>query len=537
MLGMALALGAAGFALLLAGTRSLAYALFYLAFLPFLTLDPTQGGLVAIDGLQGGNVAWKLGIRALSTFGIAVLAYPRRSAVFALLARTSSLPVLGLFVWALIGLPRAQDPWVSFFRLGELLAFFLTGIVLAIETGAAGTFHRPRGASDPMCPSDVVRLHALALLPVLISAIAFMLLHPEIAFHESSTGVRRLGHKFMNSNVLGFSSTVVFLWSLSALRSRIFRGPEESSGARGRKELLIAALSLGISGYVLYASRSRTASITTLGGVAILFAPWPLPSWQGTLEKASALRIRSQRRIAAGIAACGVAMLASLNFSFIQAWFMRGGTAADIATGTGRTGLWKDLLLEQVPKAPLLGAGYLNLSESGGFQHAGHAWNNAHSTYLFALVSTGIPGLLAVLLIVGLPLWASFQRAFRPTGSRPSVDLEDAVRDQEAWTLVFALQSIVAIASITGFGVAGYPNVAMLFHYGLYAWVLTRTASSQSLTVPIASREARPHGPRPADPRTQPHSQSPGLSAASFTARSPFPRQAVTQAQFSRSVK
>ena len=113
----------------------------------------------------------------LSTFGIAVLAYPRRSAVFALLARTSSLPVLGLFVWALIGLPRAQDPWVSFFRLGELLAFFLTGIVLAIETGPAGAIHRPRGASDPMRPSDVVRLHALALLPVLISAIAFMLLH------------------------------------------------------------------------------------------------------------------------------------------------------------------------------------------------------------------------------------------------------------------------------------------------------------------------------------------------------------------------
>ncbi len=526
MLGMALALGAAGFALILAGTRSIAYALFYLAFLPFLTLDPSQGGLVAIDGLQGGNVAWKLGVRTFATLGIATLAYRRRSAVFALLARPASLPVLGLFAWAVIGLPRAQDPWVSFFRLGELLAFFLTGVVLAIEVGAIGVFDKESKNAKPTRPADVVRLHALALLPILISAVAFTLLHPEIAFHESSSGVRRMGHKFMNSNVLGFSSTVVFLWSLSALRGRILGQQREG---RALKELLIALLALGIAGYVLYFSRSRTASITALGGVAILFAPWPLPSHQSVLEEAQVLRIRAQRRIAAGIVACSVFMFAALNLSLIQDWFMRGGTAADIATGTGRTGLWHDLILEQVPKAPLVGAGYLNLTANGGFQHAGHAWNNAHNTYLFALVSMGIPGLLAVLLIIGLPLWMSFQRAIRPASSSSYKSLDEAVRDQEAWTLVFALQSIVAIASITGFGVAGYPNVAMLFHYGLYAWVVGAKNYPHSCSAERPQEATHSRGPRPA--------HLPGFGAAPTVVQSSPRPHSIPRAQFSQSVR
>lgn len=524
MAGMALALGAAGFALVLAGTRSLAYALFYLAFLPFLTLDPSQGGLVAIDGLQGGNVAWKLGVRALATLGIAVIAYRRRSLVFALLARPSSLPVLGLFVWAVIGLPRARDPWVSFFRLGELLAFFLTGIVLAVEANfwrAAGRDTRDTG---PTLACDVVRLHSLALLPILISAVAFTLLHPEIAFHESSNGMRRMGHKFMNSNVLGFSSTVVFLWSISNLRGRIFR---QQSKSWGPKELFVSVLSLGLGGYVLYFSRSRTASIAALGGVAILFAPWPLPAVRSATARAQFLRMRAERRVAAAIAACSVLMFASLNAASIQEWFMRGGTAADVATGTGRTGLWQDLLLEQVPKAPLVGAGYLNLSANGGFEHAGHAWNNAHNTYLFALVSMGIPGLLAVLLIIGLPLWASFRRALRPAPA--AADLGAAAQEQEAWTLVFALQSIVAIASITGFGVAGYPNVAMLFHYGLYAWVVTSRPSTQPGSAEIPQDGAYLRNDRP--------NHLARFGAAPSLAQTPLPSQSVPQAQLTQSVR
>ncbi len=544
IIGMALALGAAGFALALAGTRSWAYVLFYLAFLPFLTLDPSQGGLVAMDGLQGGNVAWKLGVRALTTAGMGWLAFRRRAAVFSLLARPSSLPVLGLFVWAVIGLPRAQDPWVSFFRLGELLAFFVMGIVLATEVGAA------RSAGEPeerrLAPGDVIRLHALALLPILISAIAFTLMHPEIAFHESSSGVRRMGHKFMNSNVLGFAGTVVFLWSVSALRTRVVLGLAGSETRRQRtKEIAVAWLSLGVAGYVLYHSRSRTASITAVGGLALLWMPWPTPRLVGesTASMTTTARLRSLRKIGMVAAGCMVLVAAATSLGTIEEWFMRGGTSADIASGTGRTGLWSDLLLIQVPKAPLVGAGYLNLSDAGGFQHAGHAWNNAHNTYLFALVSTGIPGLLCVLCIIGLPLYVSFRRALQPGSGTDHATWMERAREQEAWTLVFALQSIVAISSITGFGVAGYPNVAMLFHYGLFAWVLSPASTAPAAataTAPARSVESARHrlSTRPA---RQSASLAAALASSSLAAppAAPHPRmhRAVPGPQIPRSVR
>ncbi|MEM7516292.1 MAG: O-antigen ligase family protein, partial [Planctomycetota bacterium] len=139
-------------------------------------------------------------------------------------------------------------------------------------------------------------------------------------------------------------------------------------------------------------------------------------------------------------------------------WFMRGDDVETLATGTGRTDLWHLLITEQAPKSPLLGAGYLMLSEHGRFEHAGAAWNNAHNSFVFALVSTGIPGCMAVLSIVLLPLW----RARRAV-------IHCIPEERESRIMVFALMVVIGITSVTGFGIAGHPNVAMLFHYGLYA--------------------------------------------------------------------
>jgi len=300
------------------------------------------------------------------------------------------------------------------------------------------------------------------------------------------------------SKVLGCAGTVVLLWSVATLRGFALYGrvPEASSPRRFR-DLLVPILAALVAGYVLFHARSRTASIAALGGCALLFVPWPVPRAElsgngfghGPLRTSSQGFIARRRRLALIAAATAGVMVIVMSFGAIETWFLRGGTAADVATGTGRTGLWEDLLLLQVPKAPLLGAGYLNLSAAGGFEHAGHAWNNAHNTYLFALVSTGIPGLLCVLLIVLLPLWASLQRANRPIARSAPENVRVAARDQEAWALVFALQSIVAVASVTGYGVAGYPNVAMLFHYGLYAWV-TQGASASQRTFPSLAHPA-----------------------------------------------
>ena len=455
ILGIALALSAAALAFALARAGSVAYALFFLAFLPFLTLDPSQGGLVSIDGLQSGdNVLWKLSVRAATMAGIAVLAVRRMREVLDVLTRSTSLPVLALFTWAVLGLPRAHDPWVSFVRLGELLAFFVTGAVLYVEAGRAAR------------ESDVLRWHALAVLPLLAVTVAFAFLRPEIAFHESASGIRRMGHKFMNSNVLGFAATVSLLWSSFVLRARLLgsKVPEQR-----RADLFAALLAFAVGAYVLYHARSRTASLTAAGAMALLWFPWP-----GTRDSWEDGRARA---LFVGLALLCICVAVPLAGG-IQEWFLRGGSAQDIATGTGRTGLWSDLLTLQVPKAPLLGAGYLNLSDAGGFEHAGHHWNNAHNSYLFALVSTGFPGLLCVLSIVALPIAFSVQRLRSPDPD-----------ERETAPLALALHSVIAVASITGFGVVGYPNVAMLFHYGLYTWS-TRPLSKRARTAPAAAAAA-----------------------------------------------
>lgn len=452
--GILLALGAAGIAFSLSRAKSPAYALLYLAFLPFMTLDPSEGGLVSMSGLGGGdNVAWKLSMRALSTGGIAFLALRRARAVLDVMLRPACLPVLALFLWAIVGLPRAHDPWVAFFRLGELLAFFVTGVVLYVEAG--------RDTDGP----TVMRWHALAVLPLVGVTIAFAFLHPEIAFHESSSGIRRMGHKFMNSNVLGFAATVVGLWALFVLKG--------TGRGRTKYETAVAILALAAGAFVMFHARSRTAMLTASLGVFVMWFPWPHA--RQSAEEAA------RRRLGFAAFAAIIAVAALTMAPEIEGWFLRGASASDLASGTGRTGLWADLVELQVPKAPWLGAGYLNLSSAGGFEHAGHQWNNAHSTYVFALVSTGFPGLLCVLLIVGLPILCSARRV-----------LAGSLENRPTWTFVLAMQCTLGALSITSFGVIGYPNVAMLFHYALYAWTTQplplRVTSARFDTAVQASR-------------------------------------------------
>lgn len=452
ILGVTIAIGAAGIAFLCSRSHSVAFALFYLAFLAFLTLDPAQGGLVSIDGLESGdNVRWKLAVRALSMAGVAALAARRLSEVLDVLSRPASWPVLFLFAWSMIGLPRAHDPWVAFVRLGELLAFFVCGVVLYVEAS-----HRARAA-------DVVRWHALAVVPLLVAAIAYAWLRPEIAFHQDASGIRRMGHKFMNSNVLGFAATVAVLWSSFVARSRLLAGRTFAAPSRGECLLALAVFALGV--YVLYHARSRTASLTVLGALAIVWFPW---------ERRSEVD-RARARALFSVVSVGAIAFFAANAGGLHDWFLRGASVSDVATGTGRTGLWADLFHLQVPKAPLLGAGYLNLSSGGVFEHAGHHWNNAHNTYLFALVSTGVPGLLCVTAIVLWPLVASAQHLARA---------EDSERG--ALALGVALHAVVAVASIPGFGVIGYPNALMLFHYGLYAWSTRPCAVSARSAAPLS---------------------------------------------------
>ncbi len=424
------ALGIAALCSWLSGARTAVYLAYACAYVPFITLDAAPGGLTGVGGFGGGNVRFKLAVRAACSAVLLACLARQRHAVQAIL-RVRHLPVLLLLAWSLAFVHRAQDPLVAAARLAELGVFFLSGIALYLESAR----HRS--------VTEVARWHACAIgiLPVL--ALLFVQWQPSLASHVDAAGLGRLGHKFLNANSLGFAAAILGLWSVSELRQLSVR-------TQAHSHLSAKALPLGallVATAVVYASRSRTALAALLVGLAIVL--WPARGL--SYGKVALLTL---------ILAC----IASAQSALTQ-WLLRGEQAADLATGTGRTALWSALLREQVPEAPLGGAGYLMLSSSGGFEHAGRVWNNAHNTYVGALVAGGIPALLCVLAIVIAPLLAAGKRARE---ARRSGDPEL----QAGWTLIHAFTVAVAVASITGFGVAGHPNPLMHFHYGLYGFVL-----------------------------------------------------------------
>ena len=426
----------------LSGARSAVYLAHFCAYVPFITLDARPGGLVGVDGLDGGNVRFKLGVRLVcSLILLACLARQRRS--LQTIFRVRHLPVILLFAWSVLWIHRSQDSWIALARLGELIVFFLSGIALVLE------------AAQYKTARTIARWHALAIGSLPLMALYFWQSSPQLASHVDASGLMRLGHKFLNANSLGFASTVLCLWAASELARP---SPRRSLAKPALCDRLLPLAFLAIGATVLFASRSRTAFAALVVGLAIVH--WPRRGFSY-----------------AQVVGLSAALLA-LAFAHVglTEWILRGESATSLSSGTGRTGLWSALLQEQVPKASMGGAGYLMLSENGGFQHVGRVWNNAHNTYIGALVAVGIPGLLCVLAIVWMPLQAARRQAL---GAWANGDAEE----RAGWTLIYALTAAVAIASITGFGVAGYPNPLMHFHYGLYAYVLAAEPIGKSIAI------------------------------------------------------
>jgi len=406
----------------LAGARRLVQVLFALAFLPFLSVDPSSGGLVAVEGLGGTNVRLKLALRAATALGLCWALVRRRDAA-AQLARLENAPIALFIVWALIGMARGPSATVRLLRLAEFASFFLAAQALYLEV--------ERRAA----PRDVARWHLTALLPLCTTALAYLVIDPTIAAHVGPGGLR-LGHRLIEANVLGLAGALSFLWAVFCLW--------ETRDASRRERAF--ALVVGLVGLVvLLLARSRTAMVSVVVGALLVWAP-----------------LGDRRRWPRFLFGLGLAALAGVALQdTIYSWMLRGAEQRDLMTGTGRTLLWKALLCESFPRHPWLGAGYLALDEGGPFAHAGTQWVNAHSTYLFGLISLGIPGFVLTLTIVLLPLARLAGRVRRAP-----------LQDRAALRLLAAAQLTVVVSGLTSFGVAGPPNAAMLFSLGLYPYAV-----------------------------------------------------------------
>ena len=444
--GLLVSIGACALVFLISGVRSPAYLFLFLAYIPFVSFDAEMGGLQDAGGLGGASVQLKMALRLLTTAVLVVLLLRRRGAL-AHAFRPSCWPILVFVGWALAGLLLVDAPLVTVFRLGELFAFFLIGVCLFTE----GDRRRK--------PRAVARGHCLALLPLSLATLYTAWANPELAYHTGVAGIR-LGHRFVEANVLGFAACVTLLWATHELREK------RENERHWAFERLVPALVLAVSIAVLIYARSRTAMITATAGQFLLWFPF----YRGDARR---------RTLFLAFALVGLCTVA-VNADIIMGWFLRGDSMVNLLNGTGRTGLWRALLTEQVPRSPFFGSGYLTLSESGFFEHNGTWWTNAHNTFLFALVSTGIPGFIAVVAITVLPLRATFRRVF------------DAAEDDRAsWVLLFALQVVVAITGITGFGITGYPNAVMLFNYGIYLYCVSRPRPPVALRPAASATQPR----------------------------------------------
>lgn len=407
----------------LSGSRSPAYLLYYLSFTPFVTLDATEGGLQGEGDLDSGLVLIKMGLRIATAIPILFLLLRRRG-TYAVAARGRFLPALFFVAWALLGLLGVHEPLVPFLRLGELALFVALGVLLWCESESAPSLRW------------LLRVHALALLPAVAILACYTAANPGLAMHVNAEGLVRMGNRLINAETLGTISALLVLWSSYELKEP----RERLAGWLRERALPLACLALALP--MLVFARSRTAMIGACVGEVLLFTP---------------LLGSTRRQWVYGTACMLAGLVAVILYSGeIESWFLRGEGVANLRTGTGRTELWSHLLDESVPEHPLLGHGYLNLGEQGGFWHAGSYWTNAHNAYLGALLYTGIPGFLALVSILCFALRAAWKR------------VHAAGSERGGWPLLLVFAALAAISCATSFGICGWPNPLMLFFYSLY---------------------------------------------------------------------
>ena len=159
----------------LAGSRSCAYLLYGLSFIPFVTLDSVEGGLQDAEGLGTDVVLFKVAVRTATALGIALLFLTRRSALASVCDRRF-LPVPCFVLWAMLGLAGKPDPVLPLMRLGELTIFALLGVLLWSESARAPSVR------------SLLRWHACALVPLIVVTLWYSLTMPDLAVHVDENG-------------------------------------------------------------------------------------------------------------------------------------------------------------------------------------------------------------------------------------------------------------------------------------------------------------------------------------------------------------
>lgn len=148
-----------------------------------------------------------------------------------------------------------------------------------------------------------------------------------------------------------------------------------------------------------------------------------------------------------------ILFVGAFSFENFLVWFLKGDSVDSMVTATGRTVIWKDILLYLFPESPFIGFGFQTMGPDGIFFHSpsGITFTMAHNSFLQTLIGLGLIGLTCLLLSLGF----FFRKIFQNLANR-------SAKTYFLFVEVISLMIVILFDSITDYGIAGLSNPVML---------------------------------------------------------------------------
>jgi O-antigen ligase len=314
-----------------------------------------------------------------------------------------------------LGIVASVNPLLTSYRAIEMVAGLLV---------AAGAYRTARGEALTRIERMIFWYAVGMILSAWIGAFIFggAALEPQT---RSPIPVRLQGiFPRISHNSLGYLSVLVALWSLARLLSR---GREVGP----RPPVSAAIFVLGLITLVI--AQYRTGYVALIAGVAVLL-------------------VVAGRKVLAGIAVASVLVLSFSGGGLVeetQPYILRGQDTERASRLSGRVTYWS-AAIPVWQESPIIGGGLQTASRLVVLSSLGTdkgAASNLHSTWVEALVGTGVVGVTMLALSLLVALWRALARAF-DGGSRvvPAVIL-----------------TILLVRTFTGGGIDGGGDTQLLY--------------------------------------------------------------------------
>lgn len=332
--------------------------------------------------------------------------------------RLTTRPARFYAVYAVVvflGLVASVNPLLTFYRAIEMLAGLLV---------AAGAYRTARGGALSRIEKMIFWYSVAMISSAWIGAVIFggAALEPQA---HSPIPIRLQGiFPRISHNSLGYLSVLVALWSIARMVAR-----EREFGPRR-----VVSGALAIFGLVtLLAAQYRTGYVALVAGVAVLL-------------------LVAGKKVLAGLAVATILVISISGPSLVQEaepYLLRGQDTQRASRLSGRVTYWS-AAIPVWQESPIIGGGLQTASRLivlSDLNTEKGAASNLHSTWVEALVGTGVVGVTMLALSLLIALWRALVRAFDGGGRVvPAVIL-----------------TVLLVRTFTGGGIDGGGDTQLLF--------------------------------------------------------------------------